>query len=193
MFVQQIKMTSVSSRSGEVQSSVELDFEESHHDHEDPDTTAWRRSPGEELPLRGSRPIEVEVYQGIPDDDVDRRRRRVSLKLDVEMKSSSTEEVEGEEAEVRPEPPTEPDATQPLETDKPLSSGWAAALAAASAAGSVRAAAKRRTNAGRANTFVPPPTRSLFCLSLTNPLRKLTVSVVEWKYPFCNSSLAVSM
>jgi len=74
-------------------------------------------------------------------------------------------------------------ALEPVEFDKPLSSGWAAALAAASAAGSVRAAAKRRTNVGRTNVFVPPPTRSLLCLSLTNPLRKLTISVVEWKYP----------
>lgn len=31
----------------------------------------------------------------------------------------------------------------------------------------------------------PPdrPVRALFCLTLTNPLRKLCISVVEWKYP----------
>jgi len=106
------------------------------------------------------------------------------MKLDHEMKSYSTDEVDAMD---QPSPttaePADTTTTQAIDVEKPLSSGWAAALAAASAAGSIRAAAKRRTNVGRANAFVPPPTRSLFCLSLTNPLRKLTISVVEWKYP----------
>lgn len=33
----------------------------------------------------------------------------------------------------------------------------------------------------------PPdrPQRALFCLALKNPIRKLCIDVVEWKYPFC--------
>jgi len=159
------------------------------------------------------------------DDRRDLARRRVSLKLDRSPGPAAGGDDDDED---------EPGASGamyavaegPEAVERPLSSGWAAALAAASAAGSVRAAAKRRTNVGRTNAFVPPPTRStvpppgpravarsirrdsrpsrglssrnsdrhavpppptrsLLCLSLTNPLRKLTISVVEWKYPFC--------
>jgi hypothetical protein len=28
------------------------------------------------------------------------------------------------------------------------------------------------------------PARALFCLTLKNPIRKLCISIVEWKYPF---------
>lgn len=28
------------------------------------------------------------------------------------------------------------------------------------------------------------PVRALFCLGLTNPIRKLCIDIVEWKYPF---------
>lgn len=28
------------------------------------------------------------------------------------------------------------------------------------------------------------PARALFCLGLKNPIRKLCITVVEWKYPF---------
>lgn len=30
------------------------------------------------------------------------------------------------------------------------------------------------------------PKRALFCLTLKNPLRKLCIDIVEWKYPFEN-------
>lgn len=46
-----------------------------------------------------------------------------------------------------------------------------------------QAAAKRPVRRGGK----PPPdrpTRALFCLSLQNPLRKMCIDVVEWKYPF---------
>ena len=171
-------MTSVESEPVEVPSPVELDFEES------PDDAETRcRSPDEELLRRDRRRSSqlVEVRHDVPDDNDDGDgRRRVSLKLDGQTVYPSADDTDDEA-----KPATELIATQPkeVEIEKPLSSGWAAALAAASAAGSVRAAAKRRTNVGRSNTFVPPPTRSLLCLSLTNPLRKLTISVVEWKYP----------
>jgi len=175
---EQVKMTSIDSEPVEMPSPVELDFEEESPD--DADTRC--RSPDVELPQRGGRRSSqpVEVRHDVPDDDGD-GRRRVSLKLGGQTVYPSADDVDDEEI-----PAMELDATQPLEmeAEKPLSSGWAAALAAASAAGSVRAAAKRRTNVGRSNVFVPPPTRSLLCLSLTNPIRKLTISVVEWKYPF---------
>ena len=70
---------------------------------------------------------------------------------------------------------------------KPLSSGWSTALAAAGVAATMSAAAnKRRTNPRnqRNQNLNPRPPRALFCLSLKNPLRKLCISVVEWKYPF---------
>lgn len=33
------------------------------------------------------------------------------------------------------------------------------------------------------------PVRALFCLSLKNPLRKLCIEIVEWKYPFFQNNL----
>jgi hypothetical protein len=97
--------------------------------------------------------------------------------------------------------------------DKPLSSGWATALAAASIANSARTAgvssvaaavkiggssgvsmatvAKRRANtgSGASNANSRTSARSLFCLSVSNPLRKLSISIVEWKYPFACGDL----
>jgi len=168
-------MTSVKFQNADVSSPVELDFEQSTDD-----VATRQRSPDVELLRHGGRrrSQSVEVRDDVSDNDGEGRRRRVSLK----PKTPSVDDLNSGERQT-----TEQDTTEPVDaadTEKPLSSGWAAALAAASAAGSVRAAAKRRTNVGRSNTFMPPPTRSLFCLSLTNPLRKLTINIVEWKYPF---------
>jgi len=171
-------MTSVDfQNNAELASPVELDFEQSSQYVATP-----RRDPDLELLRHGGQRTShtAEVRDDVPDS-----RRRVSLKLDHQTKSFSVDEDDDDDGGEE-KPAVEPPVTdESAEAEKPLSSGWAAALAAASAAGSIRAAAKRRPNVGRANTFVPPPTRSLFCLSLTNPLRKLTISVVEWKYPFC--------
>lgn len=75
---------------------------------------------------------------------------------------------------------------------QPLSSGWATALAAATIAGKAAAASatKRRPNAAKQGgaSFNIRASRSLFCLTTSNPIRKLSISVVEWKYPFCSSS-----
>jgi len=75
----------------------------------------------------------------------------------------------------------------------PLSSGWATALAAATIAGRAAAASaiKRRPNAGKSGgaSFNIRASRSLFCLTTSNPIRKLSISVVEWKYPFRSSPL----
>ena len=187
MFTGQAKMTSVNDQMVEVPSPAELDFE-----HSTDEFATRRRGPDVELLRRGGRRSSqtVVVRDDVPDnDDGGQRRRRVSLKLDCQAKAPSVDEEDNEAKPAMELGTMEPDTTEPAEAEKPLSSGWAAALAAASAAGSVRAAAKRRTNVGRSNAFVPPPTRSLFCLSLTNPLRKLTISVVEWKYPFNQSSI----
>ena len=35
------------------------------------------------------------------------------------------------------------------------------------------------------------PKRALFCLSLSNPVRRACISIVEWKYPFHFNSLSV--
>lgn len=77
---------------------------------------------------------------------------------------------------------------------RPLSSGWATALAAASIAGKAAAASttKRRPNAAKSGgaSFNIRASRSLFCLTVSNPIRKLSISVVEWKYPLHSSSLS---
>ncbi|CAH1784487.1 unnamed protein product [Owenia fusiformis] len=66
----------------------------------------------------------------------------------------------------------------------PLSSAWSTALAAAGAAGTMsgKGRVNKRQVRGPVNANPRPP-RALFCLSLKNPIRKLCISVVEWK-PF---------
>ena len=82
------------------------------------------------------------------------------------------------------QPPTVSTTPRPS-TDKPLSSAWNTALAATGAVATMSAAAKRRTNARKPNPNLNPrPMRALFCMGLKNPLRKLCINVVEWKYPF---------
>ena len=59
---------------------------------------------------------------------------------------------------------------------KPLSTAWQTALSSATA----MSANKRRVQ--RRGKVIPDrPPRALFCLSLTNPVRKLCIDVVEWK------------
>lgn len=53
------------------------------------------------------------------------------------------------------------------------------------------AAQKRRTNPRNQN-LNPRPPRALFCLSLKNPMRKLCINVVEWKYPFIQITFSFS-
>ena len=87
-------------------------------------------------------------------------------------------------------------AAPPL-VDKPLSSAWNTALAATGAVATMTAAAqaaKRRTAARKnnnANTN-PRPMRAVFCLGLQNPVRKLCIKVVEWKYPFFESFFSLT-
>ena len=63
---------------------------------------------------------------------------------------------------------------------KPLSLGWSTALAAAQGAATMT---RKRQNRKQPNQNIRP-LRALFCLDLKNPLRKLCIRVVEWKYPF---------
>lgn len=68
----------------------------------------------------------------------------------------------------------------------PISDGWATALAAAGVTAGDSAAARRKANARKPTVNLNPrPPRALFCLTLKNPVRKLFIDIVEWKYPFC--------
>lgn len=69
---------------------------------------------------------------------------------------------------------------EPAEKKGELSSAWSTALAATGAN-----MPKRRPNTRKMpqNTNPRPP-RALFCLSLKNPIRRLCIDVIEWKYPF---------
>lgn len=65
--------------------------------------------------------------------------------------------------------------------DKPLSTAWQAAL------GATAMSANKKRPVRRGGKPPPDrPQRALFCLPLKNPIRKLCIDVVEWKYPFCN-------
>jgi len=67
----------------------------------------------------------------------------------------------------------------------PISDGWATALAAAGVTAGDSAAARRKANARKPTVNLNPrPPRALFCLTLKNPVRKLFIDIVEWKYPF---------
>ncbi|KAI9556867.1 hypothetical protein GHT06_016659 [Daphnia sinensis] len=69
-------------------------------------------------------------------------------------------------------------------TAPPAIGGPAKSLAEAEAAAAAAAAAAKRKAMSRRGKPPPErPQRALFCLSLTNPVRKLCISVVEWK-PF---------
>ncbi|XP_071491390.1 uncharacterized protein [Diadema antillarum] len=74
--------------------------------------------------------------------------------------------------------------TVPL-SEQPLSNAWMQALAAANTVNSMKrnAYGKKKQHIG-----VPSrPPRSLFCLTLDNPVRRMCISIVEWKYPFYQS------
>ena len=66
--------------------------------------------------------------------------------------------------------------------NKTVAVNWASALAAAGTM--TAAAAKRREQQQRAAEANARPPRALFCLTLKNPIRRLCISAVEWKYPF---------
>lgn len=71
---------------------------------------------------------------------------------------------------------------------QPLSSGWATALTAATSSGVV-CMIKRKANAGQGSggggqNAPRSNARSLYCLATDNPVRKLSIEIVEWKYPF---------
>lgn len=60
--------------------------------------------------------------------------------------------------------------------DKGLSTAWQDALA-------VAAMNRKRLARKQVHPQNRPP-RALLCLSLKNPIRRLCISIVEWKYPF---------
>ncbi|XP_039297420.1 voltage-dependent L-type calcium channel subunit alpha-1D-like [Nilaparvata lugens] len=80
---------------------------------------------------------------------------------------------------------------------KPLSTAWQTALSATAMSVAAAAAATAATNQTAATPVAARrpvrratkpqadrPQRALLCLTLKNPLRKLCIDVVEWKYPF---------
>lgn len=77
----------------------------------------------------------------------------------------------------------------PMAGDKPISAGWATALAAAAGGpddpSGTGMTTRRKANVRKPIVNVNPrPPRALFCLTLKNPVRKLFIDIVEWKYPF---------
>jgi hypothetical protein len=77
------------------------------------------------------------------------------------------------------EPGSPTNSAENKEQTKPLSSAWVSALGAASAATMTR----KRANARKQPIQNVRPQRALFCLTLNNPMRKLCIRVVEWRYP----------
>lgn len=80
-------------------------------------------------------------------------------------------------------------AAPAADPNRRISQNWSTALAAAGVAGTMNAATKRRTNPRKPPPNANPrPPRALFCMNLKNPVRKLCISIVEWKYPFFSLS-----
>lgn len=68
---------------------------------------------------------------------------------------------------------------------KPLSSAWTTALGAATAnVGNTNTMTRKRAPPRKQQNQNVRPPRALFCLTLENPIRKLCIRIVEWKYPF---------
>ncbi|XP_041459338.1 voltage-dependent L-type calcium channel subunit alpha-1D-like isoform X6 [Lytechinus variegatus] len=79
-------------------------------------------------------------------------------------------------------PGSDQDQTVPL-AEQPLSNAWVQALAAANTVNSMN---RKRNQYGKKKQHIGVPTRpprSLFCLTLDNPMRRMCISIVEWK-PF---------
>ncbi|KAK3102267.1 hypothetical protein FSP39_010075 [Pinctada imbricata] len=99
---------------------------------------------------------------------------------------TATTTVPNAEALLYSKPPPGSSVTIPLRTtdsnqSKPLSSAWNAALGAATSAATMT---RKRANARKLQNQNVRPQRALFCLTLQNPIRKLCIRVVEWRYPF---------
>lgn len=70
-------------------------------------------------------------------------------------------------------------------TDPGGPGGATPAGAPGSKAAAEKAAAEKKRPARRGKPPPDRPVRALFCLPLKNPVRKLCIDIVEWKYPFC--------
>lgn len=93
-----------------------------------------------------------------------RRRQYREEKQIVDVSYSFQVKMSAEEADSTPTPTAaQPDGTGPL----------------------VHVPVAPRKPARRGLKVQPErPKRALFCLTLKNPLRKLCIDIVEWKYPF---------
>lgn len=72
---------------------------------------------------------------------------------------------------------------------KPLSPAWNVALGAATTAAATMT--RKRANARKQQNQNVRPQRALFCLNLQNPIRKLCIRVVEWRYPFSRNFFVI--
>jgi hypothetical protein len=75
------------------------------------------------------------------------------------------------------------------ESGRTLSTGWNTALAAAAGAAAMQ---RKRANMRKQQNQNVRPARALFCLTLKNPIRKVCIKIVEWKYPFSSNYTFVS-
>lgn len=70
--------------------------------------------------------------------------------------------------------------------------GTVAAGGAPGAAAAAKPSPAARKPARRGGKPQPErPQRALFCLGLKNPLRKLCIDIVEWKYPISNCKIVI--
>ena len=111
---------------------------------------------------------------------------------DYQLQSSPVHGLPGTPADDgTPAGPGGPETPAKGSPERPLSSAWNTALAATGVASTMAAAAQKRRTNPRNQNLNPRPPRALFCLNLKNPLRKLCINVVEWKYPFYEADIVI--
>lgn len=82
--------------------------------------------------------------------------------------------------------PGEEDGPEEVPPPAPPTVATAAAAAAAAAAATTVPRKRPPSRPNRAANVNPRPPRALYCLTLENPIRKLCINIVEWKYPFAS-------
>ncbi|XP_006824650.1 uncharacterized protein LOC102808406 [Saccoglossus kowalevskii] len=70
------------------------------------------------------------------------------------------------------------------ETGTGLSSAWRTTLAATTTAATMTSKTCQKSRSKHHQVTLVRPPRACLCLTLDNPLRRLCISIVEWKYPF---------
>lgn len=112
---------------------------------------------------------------------------QASSKLDAPLSSAWSATLSAAATTRRPGEEEGPEEPPP---PPPAGAGAVVAAAAASAAAVPRKRPPTRPN--RAANVNPRPPRALYCLTLENPIRKLCINIVEWKYPFAAAHASIS-